>query len=166
MSEKKVNSDRPKVRRHRKSEINLALFLFQASYQGHHQDLSDVLFSDKIKNEKRWLVLNARDAEGMPILINCLKGAAQVKDEKDHLECIKILLSTGIPLDSKDASERTAIHWAVLLDKYEICRYLLQQGAQADLMDSGNVSPLHIAISKRSQSFAQLLCEFGSKNVS
>ena len=159
MAEKKINSERSKGRRHRKSEINMALFLFQASYQGNYQDLQDVLFSDKIKNEKKFLVLNARAADGMPILINCLRGSSQVKEEKDYLECIKILVSTGIALDTKDASGKTAIHWAVLLDKFEICTYLLQQGAS---VESSKNSILHIAISKRANNFVKLLCEYKS----
>lgn len=156
MAEKKINTER-KGRRHRKSEINMALFLFQASYQGNYQDLQEVLFSDKIKNEKKFLVLNARAADGMPILINCLRGSAQVNEEKDYLECIKVLVSTGIPLDTNDANGKTAIHWAVLLDKLEICSYLLQQGAT---VESSKISPLHIAISKRAHKFVKLLCEY------
>ena len=167
MSEKKVHREKtPGMRRHRKSEINLALFLFHASYQGNHQDLKDVIFSDKMKSEKRSLVLNARDAEGMPILINCLKGSNLKKDEKDHLECVKILVSTGVPLDSSDAYGRTAIHWAILLDKIEICEYLLQNGAPVDTLDNGKLSPMHIAISKRSETFVQMLCDLGSPRVS
>ena len=95
----------------------------------------------------------------MPILINCLRGSSQVKEEKDYLECIKILVSTGIALDTKDASGKTAIHWAVLLDKFEICTYLLQQGAS---VESSKNSILHIAISKRANNFVKLLCEYKS----
>ena len=67
MTERKINQKGQ--RRHRKSEINLALFLFQTSYLGNYQDLSDVINSDKIKSDRRWLVLNARDAEGLEDLI-------------------------------------------------------------------------------------------------
>jgi len=166
MAEKKINDkDRSKGKRHRKSEINMALFLFQASYQGNHQDLHDVLYSDKIKNEKRWLVLNARAADGIPILINCLRGSAQTEDEKNYLECVKVLLSTGIPLDTKDPNGKTVIHWAVLLDKIEICRYLLQHGS-VNAFEPSKVSPLHIAISKRSTPFVKLLCEHKNDTVS
>ncbi|XP_066916206.1 inversin-A-like [Clytia hemisphaerica] len=156
MAEKKTSGERSKGRRHKKSEINMAMFLFQASYQGNYQDLQEVLYSDKIKSEKKFVVLNARAADGNPILINCLQGSGQVKEEKDYLECIKVLVSTGIPLDTKDAHGKSAIHWCIILDKYEICTYLLQQGA---VLESSKISPLHIAISKKSVPFVKLLCE-------
>ena len=168
MSEKKAHEQKShRHRRHRRSEINLALFLFQRSYQGNYQDLSDVVYSEKIKDDKKWLVLNARDAEGMPILINCLKGSGQKNDEKDHLECIKILVSTGIiNLNLKDGYGRTAIHWAIMLDKIEICQYLLKQGARLDVYDEAELlSPMHVAIGKCADNFVELICSLCSPEV-
>lgn len=166
MSEKKIHGYKSHgQRRYRKSEINLALFLFQSSHQGNHQDLNDVIFSDKIKSEKRWLVLNARDAEGMPILINCLKGSRQKESESDHLECMKILVSTGIPLDSKDAQGKTVIHCAVEFEKIKICTYLLQQGAPSNTLDNSKLTPMHVAINQSLEVFVKMLCEIGAPEV-
>ena len=97
--EQRLYSDEPSPqqiagrRRHRRSEINLALFLFQRSYKsynGQFEDLREVIESTKIKQDKKWLGLNARDAQGLPILINCLKGSVSSEDESDHLECVKV----------------------------------------------------------------------------
>ena len=99
--ERKQKSSRKQ--RSRQSEINIAMFLFQASHFGNHVDLKDVLFSEKLKPEKRWIVLNAKDADGNPIVVNCVKGARQAADEESYVECIKILVSTGLSMDARDS---------------------------------------------------------------
>ncbi|XP_065655150.1 serine/threonine-protein phosphatase 6 regulatory ankyrin repeat subunit B isoform X7 [Hydra vulgaris] len=155
-----------KKSRHHKSEINLAIFLFQSSYQGNYRDLKDVVNSEKIKKEKRWLALNAHDAEGVPILINCIQGSAEKVDEGDHLECLKILSQTGIPLDAKDKQGRTALHWSIINEKYEICWYLLKQGAKGHTVESKNnfdMSPLHLAVSRKLVKFVKLVLGFESQ---
>lgn len=116
-----------------------------------------------ISSDSKYLVTYSRS--GIPILINCLKGSSKKEDERDHLECIKILVSQQLPLDATDSSGKTVIHWAVLLDKIEICHFLLKKGAPANNLDHGKMSPIHIAISKRSEEFVEMLCEFGPVEV-
>lgn len=147
-------------RRHRQSEINLAFFLFQQSYQGNYHDINDVISSQKIKSDKKWWALNARKADGMPILINCIKGSEQKSDENDYLQCIKKLISTdAIDLNSKDKSHgRTALHWSVALNKTKICQYLVENGARLDICDAEYETPLQIAIKLSLDNLVQLLC--------
>lgn len=75
------------------------------------------------------------------------------------------MVSQQLPLDATDSAGRTVIHWAVLLDKIEICHFLLKKGAPANSLDNGKMSPIHIAISKRSEEFVEMLCEFGPVEV-
>ena len=76
--------------RPRRSEINLALYLWQRAYNGQHEDLREVIEDTKIKQDKKWLGLTAHDVQGLPILIKCIKGSLQQDDESDHLECVKV----------------------------------------------------------------------------
>ncbi|VUC26689.1 unnamed protein product [Clonostachys rosea] len=61
-----------------------------------------------------------------------------------HIDCVRLLLGqTGITVDQRDNSERTALHYAAMECNPEIVAALLAAGANASARDHGGQSPLH-----------------------
>ncbi|KAF5975420.1 ankyrin unc44 [Fusarium coicis] len=84
---------------------------------------------------------------------------------RDHLrEEAAFLLSYGADPNAQDEAKRTALHFAVLNGAEELGRDLLDRNASKTFMsDSDFISILHLAISKSTSRFANIVLEYVSQ---
>ena len=136
-----------------------AVTLLDCAYDGNFEKLRRILFSkdEKTKNKRAFLV-NCKDKDGIPLVCKCIQGVATSKDEERFAECVRLLASADVPLDAQDRFGRTAIHWCVQYDKFDVLTELLSSGARIDVFDNEGFSPLHLAIARRSEACVDFLC--------
>ncbi|PTB72231.1 hypothetical protein M440DRAFT_1405612 [Trichoderma longibrachiatum ATCC 18648] len=81
----------------------------------------------------------------------------------------KLLRDPRVNIYSKDMENRSPLHWAATNGCHDAIRYLVNQGAQVDLMDSNHHTPLYAALSNNRRhkvdrwETADLLVELESK---
>lgn len=65
------------------------------------------------------------------------------------MESVRMLLSVpGIEVNTTDHRLTTALHWAAVCNKPEVCRLLLENGATLMARDAGGMTPLHYSMEK------------------
>lgn len=81
-----------------------------------------------------------------------------------HLTKIQRLVQAGkAKVTDRDEIGATALHWAAINDQVNICRYLLQQGADIDTPGGDLLgSPLQWAITKKRSNAVEFLVEQGA----
>lgn len=80
-----------------------------------------------------------------------------------HLEILKLLLKAGpTTIDWQDKSEQTPLHHAASNGHKDVVAYLLEMGAQIDIMDLNGETALHLASLCGHTAVAQLLLQAGS----
>ena len=77
--------------------------------------------------------------------------------ELGHNEMVKLLLSKGAKLETRDDSGMTALMLAASRGKRDILSELLDRGADASATDKNDLTALHLAIQKHSSSIYSLL---------
>ncbi|MEI8291599.1 MAG: ankyrin repeat domain-containing protein, partial [Verrucomicrobiota bacterium] len=60
-------------------------------------------------------------------------------------------------------SQSTALHWAVQRNHLEVCRVLLEAGADPNRMEFGSQTPLHMAFNENREDIAGLLLDYGAE---
>ena len=73
----------------------------------------------------------------------------------------KQLLESNIPVDPRDAEDRTSLHWACARGHTEMVSLLLQNGAIPDPEDTRGVKPIHEAARKNHATIVKMLLEIG-----
>lgn len=68
--------------------------------------------------------------------------------EKQVIEGMRKLLAHGAPTNSRDGRGRTPLHAAAYLCLPEVCRFLVQHGADVEASAEHNILPLHLAVNK------------------
>ncbi|XP_031573120.1 myotrophin-like [Actinia tenebrosa] len=68
----------------------------------------------------------------------------------------------GFCVNSPATGGRTPLHHAIDAGKIEVCKFLVNKGADVDLEDEGECTPLYIAILKNNKKIAQWLLEMGA----
>lgn len=106
--------------------------------------------------------VNSKDVYGTtPLLLAC--------EKKSNTNCIRFLLSMGAdPTIDPDQSVGKVLPMAIHYQDAEAVKILIEAGADPNKKDSGNWSPLGIALALRKFEIAQLLIDSGvdTKNVS
>ncbi|KAK5629145.1 hypothetical protein RRF57_004860 [Xylaria bambusicola] len=93
---------------------------------------------------------NIRDHRRMtPLHIAALTGNV------DALEAL--LKADGVEIDARDGDEDTPLHLAALNDIGDACSKLLTAGSNGSLKNTGGLTPLAVALSRRSSSAAQAI---------
>jgi ankyrin repeat protein len=59
------------------------------------------------------------------------------------------LLGADADPNAVDARATTPLHWAVVCNRPDVCRLLLERGARVALRDAQGMTPLHYATEKR-----------------
>eukprot|EP00117_Sycon_ciliatum_P027281 scpid10547/ scgid22202/ Serine/threonine-protein phosphatase 6 regulatory ankyrin repeat subunit C len=91
------------------------------------------------------LDVNYSDREGMTPLMLCVT-AKRVK-AGHQLQCVKLLLESGVYLDSADGQHgRTATHWAVCCKNDAVLAEMLATGADVTCLDGQQLNIVHLAV--------------------
>lgn len=75
------------------------------------------------------------------------------------LALLKRELANGADINAQDATQRTALHHAVLGGSTSFVEYLLENGANTEIKDRWGNTSLHLAIKKNQRDIAKLLVE-------
>lgn len=65
-------------------------------------------------------------------------------------------------LKSKNFTNRTLLHQAVMISDYNITKYLLEEGIPANSMDNSKETPIYFAIRNKDKEIISLLMDFGA----
>ncbi len=76
------------------------------------------------------------------------------------LTTVKYLVSLGVNLEKRGASQHTALHFAACRGERDVVEYLLSSGAELAAQDVDGNTPLHV--STHHLSIVQLLCQNGA----
>jgi ankyrin repeat protein len=77
-------------------------------------------------------------------------------------DCIRILITHGADLNSRNNRGQTPLHDAVLNGEPTSAELLLQRGADANSQDDAGRTPLHLAVLKGGLSCAEILSQYGA----
>ena len=75
---------------------------------------------------------------------------------------VELLLSYGAHIESRDADDRTPLHWASTKDVAHCVKLLLKYGANIQAKDKNGCTPLHDACWKNAPNCVKLLLENGA----
>lgn len=93
-------------------------------------------------------------------------GDLQLAIEKGDLEAVKKHLDKDVELLNKgDEEGKTPLHHAIEMEKNDIAKYLIEQGADINQADDEKESPLHYAASSGNLEVANLLLEKGTTTL-
>lgn len=82
---------------------------------------------------------------------------------KGDIARIKALLGKGADINGQDMAGRTALHLAVLNERVDVVRTLLEAGAEVDITDQRfGFRPLHLSARKGNAGVSELLVRYGA----
>jgi ankyrin repeat protein len=70
----------------------------------------------------------------------------QVAAQRGNLHIAEMLFAAGAQIDTKPATGRTALHFAVIGDHLDVIRFLIEKGAEVNVRDVEGTSPLDDAV--------------------
>ncbi|RBQ94946.1 hypothetical protein VDGD_20298 [Verticillium dahliae] len=75
---------------------------------------------------------------------------------------VKLLLDSGVSIESTDALGNTALSWAAKNGNLDLIRLLLERGADGNSASQDGTSPLQLAVRKSHTGIVKLLLENGA----
>ena len=100
-------------------------------------------------------------------LVNCrsITSASQLYDNNSTLKLVN-MLNDGMPVNSRDEDDWTALHLASWSNKKYIVELLLQNGANVNAQNVDGTTPLHHAARWNSAEAIRILLQHGaSRNI-
>ena len=94
-------------------------------------------------------LINCVNDLGENALIQCVHGAhfaADAQALQRYVTCAEMLIEAGVDVNGADADARTAVHWAVQLNRRPLLEVLLNKGAVVDVEDRLGFKPFHLAV--------------------
>ena len=85
----------------------------------------------------------------------------------NDVELVKKIIPT-VNIDFRDKNGRTAIFYACINGNYEMCKTLIDNGAEIDIVDDRNLKPIHYAVMVNNSNIIQLLtshCKYDLKLI-
>ncbi|KAI9040298.1 uncharacterized protein KD926_008388 [Aspergillus affinis] len=82
--------------------------------------------------------------------------------ETGNLLIMQSLITSGADINSKDYSERTALHFAALYGREDIAKLLLENGADLDAIDQRGYTALMLAVENLQHAMLELLLDQGA----
>jgi len=92
-----------------------------------------------------------------PVLVSLSEAV-----RKGDLKQVKSCLNRGEDIEKSDRRGRTVLHIAVMVEKPEVARYLLEHGANVNRQDDEGRTPLHIAALLKNDGIVNLLIKHGA----
>lgn len=80
-----------------------------------------------------------------------------------HVDIAEVLVSAGLPVDSKDADELTPLMVAVQAGYKDMCEWLIRHGADVNARARNGIVPWAIAAQIRNEAIAALLRQHGAR---
>lgn len=131
--------------------------LFEAAEHGDGDTLLDV-----IGRLNPNIIHNSPLQNGKPLLIHCIQNAKE-NYNCTYFPCCQFILAAGFDINDYDSLGRTALHWSIIGNKFEITQFLIDGGAKVDAYDRDGYTPLHLAIQNDNHQSVQLLCQIDPK---
>lgn len=103
-----------------------------AAKQGHREICSLLL--------ARGVSINVKDSAGFTPLM----WSISPNQDLNH-SVFSFLIQRNCELNSQDAGELTALHWAAICGQLDTCKILLENGAAADIVDKDGTHAIHRA---------------------
>ena len=103
------------------------------------------------------LDVNAEDA-----LFQTPLHAAACCAKKNYLEASDLILQRGGDVAIEDDEGKTALHWAAMTGKTDLCQLLGSNGANISAVDQKGWTALHFAAAEGHHDTIRWLCEHGS----
>ena len=91
--------------------------------------------------------INSKDENGIPLIVALTSGNRWLKDDR-LLPFFNFLTIKGLNLNATDPSGNTALHIAVENNSYDVAHFLINTGANIDIKNKYDETPLDIAIKK------------------
>ena len=82
--------------------------------------------------------------------------------QENHLEIVKLLISSGADIENKTKGGFTPLHIASLNGHLEIVKYLILSGANIQNKTNHRITPLHIACKKNHIEIVKYLISHGA----
>ncbi|XP_033751066.1 putative ankyrin repeat protein RF_0381 [Pecten maximus] len=80
-----------------------------------------------------------------------------------HIEIAQYLLEEGAPVNFTDpCTGRSALHWAIIGDQYQMAKLLIKNGADTNIVDKESITPLLRATIGRNYDLTKLLLKNGA----
>ena len=95
---------------------------------------------------------------------NIRRTALHYACQKGHVRILKTLLH-GAEIDSQDKDGRTPLQLAAYFGKQDICIILVRAGADVNLRDNMQVSPLYVTVQNNYMTIAESLIVNGASNI-
>jgi len=100
--------------------------------------------------------VDVQDTQGVSAL---MKAAANNK-----VDVVKQLVQAGANLNLRETAHGyTAIMLALQTADKDLCSFLLENGAQTDILDNNGTSPLHLAVQKMDKDLCTMLIDRGAR---
>ena len=88
--------------------------------------------------------------------------AAACCAKKNYVEASNLILQRGADVAIEDDEGKTALHWAAMTGKPDLCQLLGSYGANISAVDQKGWTPLHFAAAEGHHATVRWLCEHGS----
>jgi ankyrin repeat protein len=93
---------------------------------------------------KKTNVVNETDSTGKTPLFYAIYNSSE-----EQVNILRILIENGAKLNEKDILGKTALHYAAEMGKTRCIPFLLQRGANLDIVDNRNKTALDLAPSEK-----------------
>ncbi|XP_066523799.1 transient receptor potential cation channel subfamily A member 1b isoform X2 [Hoplias malabaricus] len=112
-------------------------------------------------------ILSQKDPELLKFRDDFGAGLIHHAAANSNLEVIRLIVDTvgREELDVQDVHGQTPLHWAMEQNQEQSCVYLLELGADPNVLNSALSSPLHLAVSRQHNHLLALLLSSGRANV-
>ncbi len=79
------------------------------------------------------------------------------------LDEVKLILKSGVGVNSKSKTGATALHWAAFKGNYEVASFLLKNGADVNALTNKGSTPLRLATTHNKKKLITLLKQYGGR---
>ncbi|GAB1316489.1 hypothetical protein MFIFM68171_06699 [Madurella fahalii] len=86
------------------------------------------------------------DTLGPPLPVRVIEEALRAAAARGHLTAAKLLLRSGVRINSRDTVDRTALHYATKYLHWDVADFLIEKGADVSAEDMIGSTPIDLAV--------------------